>query len=399
MNKGKRIYFDNSATTPVRKEALLIMKRFFDVDYGNASSIHKEGVVARKVLDNARTETSQALNARPQDIIFTPSGTAGNNIALLGVVEYLHRTGMRYEDMHAVTTNIEHSSVREIFEEFTRRGVSITTVAVKENGIVSPREIRDALKRNTVLVSVMYANNEIGTIQPIREIAKEVRHFKKHVLGVPGLGQTHTPYFHTDACQAPLYLSLDTAVLGADLIVVDGQKIYGPKGVGALWIRKGIFLSPILFGGGQEKGLYPGTENIPLIAGFSRAFSLAQIEFVKESARLTILRDFCISEIERNFPTTIINGDKKDRLPNNINISFPDYDTEFLVLQLDANGIACSTKSACALSGTGSYVVSSLGGEDWRSRNTLRISFGRDTRKDDIQILIKTLKRILNKDL
>ncbi|MBI2475962.1 MAG: cysteine desulfurase [Candidatus Taylorbacteria bacterium] len=419
---NKRIYLDCAATTPLDQRVLKVMLPYFGKKFGNPSSIHAEGVDAKKALEAARKSVGGILRARADEMIFTSGGTESNNLAIHGVLNAItdirrldaNKRGLNIsvhqrshqrasaEKLHMVTTNIEHSSVLEPIRALERRGVAVTYVPIEPNGIVDPKKIAAALRPETVLVSVGYANNEIGTIQPISKIAREIRIFRNRLkaqITNPKfkLSNFQTPIFHTDACQAPLYLDCNMDKLGVDLLTLDGHKMYGPKGVGALYIRHGTPIAPMLFGGGQESSLRSTTENVAAIVGFARALEMAASKRDKESARLTKLRDFCHSNILENVGMTevIINGDMKERLPNNLNLSFPGIDTEMLLLRLDALGIACSTKSSCLRDEPGSYVVLALGGGEARAKSTLRFSFGRETTKKDIDYLIIQLVRVI----
>lgn len=405
---AKRIYMDYASTTPLDGRVLKAMLPYFGAKFGNPSSIHAEGVEAKKSLEAARKSVALILNARAVEIIFTGGGTESNNLAIFGICGHLMSTvssvDIRCPQIHIVTTNIEHSSVLEPIRVLERRGAEVTYVSVESNGVVDPQKIAAALRPETVLVSVGYANNEIGTIQPVAKIGKLIKDFrnrlkpqitnhKSQTNSKSQFPKFQTPIFHSDASQAPLYLDCSVERLGVDLLTLDGHKMYGPKGVGVLYVRRSATLAPILFGGGQERGLRSTTENLPLIAGFAKALEIAAAEREKESARLTKLRDLCHSHILQNVGMTkvLINGDMKERLPNNINISIPDLDTEFALLQLDVVGIACSTKSSCLGSEGGSYVVRALGGGEARALSTLRFTFGRQTTKKDIDALLKNL--------
>ncbi len=404
---AKRIYMDYASTTPLDPKVLKAMLPYFGEKFGNPSSIHTEGVEAKKALEAARKSVGLILNARANEMIFTGGGTESNNLAIFGAVRALEKSGVPISKMHFVTTVIEHSSVLECFRELEARGARVTYVPVESNGIVDPRKIAAALRPETVLVSVGYANNEIGTIQPVPKIARGIRNFrdgktqstktKFQTNSKSQFSNFQTPIFHSDASQAPLYLDCSVERLGVDLLTLDGHKMYGPKGIGVLYVRRSVRLAPMLFGGGQERGLRSTTENVPLIVGFAKALEMAAASRVKESVRLTKLRDFCHSNILQNVGMTkmIINGDMKERLPNNINISIPNLDTEFALLQLDAAGIACSTKSSCLGSEGGSYVVRALGGGESRAVSTLRFSFGRGTTKKDVDFLLARLKFLL----
>lgn len=397
---------DYASTTPLDESVLKAMLPCFGKKFGNASSIHAEGVEAKKILDTARRNVARLLQAREREIIFTSGGTESNNLAIFGTVNATaksdkRRTNTVWRGMHIVTTNIEHSSVLEPIRELERRGVSVTYVPVEPNGIVDANKIGAALRPDTVLVSIGYANNEIGTIQPILKIAKFIRDFQNRRLKILNFKlktvKNRLPIFHSDGSQAPLYLNCNVSRLGVDLLTLDGHKMYGPKGVGLLYVKNGVNISPIIFGGGQERGLRSTTENIPLIVGLSKAFEIASKYREKESKRLTSLRDYCYSSVLQNTGIEIVlNGSMENgqRLPNNINISIPGLDVEFATLKLDVSGIACSTKSSCLGSGGGSYVVRALGKGEARALSTLRFTFGRDTTKSDIEYLLKVLAKI-----
>jgi len=389
----KRIYLDYAATTERA---------------GNPSSIHQEGVKAKKMLDEARRKTAAFFGARPEEIIFTSGGTESNNLAIFGAIG----TGK-----HAITTVIEHSSVLECFRELEKRGVKVDYLPVNSEGILELKTLAKALRPETALVSIGYVNGEIGVVQPIGKISKLLKTtYSKMALSgklladqpLPHLAKSlpSTPFrncekllFHCDASQAPLYLNCEKETLGADLITVDGHKIYGPLGAGALFVRKGVNLKPIMFGGGQENSLRPGTENLPAIVGLADALELAKKNREKESKRLATLRDFFISKIKKEIPEAVLNGPPSQgygvAMPNIVNFSFPDKEAEFLALQLDANGIAVATKSACLKNERESYVVKALGGDSRRASSAIRFSFGKDTKKSDLEYTIKVLSNIM----
>lgn len=391
----KKIYLDNAATTAVIKEVKSIMDKYMIEEFGNPNSIHQMGVMAKNAIENVRKSVAVVFNCHLDEIIFNSGGTEGNNTAIFGIFNHLRKNGVKYSDMRAITTNIEHSSVLKCFKELEKRGVKVDYATVEKNGIVDPQKIKKLLKQETVLVSVMYANNEIGTIQPVKEIAKVIRNFRKNL---PSVFKIY-PLFHTDACQAPLFLNLNVQELGVDLMTIDGQKMCGPKGVGALFIKRGIEIEPIIYGGGQERGLRSGTENVPLIAGLGKAIEIAGKNRTKNGERLSKIRDYGIKKIEEKIRTAVLNGDRIKRLPNNINISIPGIDPEFAVLQLDEKGIVCSTKSACLKDEETSYVVSALGNDDKHSKTSLRFSLGLDTVNKDMDYLAKTLTVLFYKNI
>lgn len=375
IKKARKIYLDYAASAEA-----------------NPSSIHFLGIDAKNKLQNARQEMSSLLHARPEEIIFTSGGTESNNLAIQGVVlACLRRQAYQGKNLsHIITTNIEHPSVLETFRLLEKRKLAqISIVPVEANGIVDPKKIKKEIKKNTVLVSVMYANNEIGTIQPIKEISKEIRHWNKENI-------KRKVFFHTDAVQAANYLDLNVEKLGVDLFSLSGSKIEGAGRVGMLYKKKSVPLSNIFGGGDQEMGFRPGTENLPEILKFANALETAQKKKEKESKRLIQLRDYFFSKISSfNF---IVNGDFKNRLPNNINITVPNIPSDLLVIELSVKGIMASAKSACKSGdGKSSYVIKAINPNIKDTDGSLRFSFGRDTKKADIDYTLKALSEILTK--
>lgn len=356
----------------------------------NPSSIHREGVEAKNQLENARTEVAEVLRAQPREIIFTSGGTESNNIAIQGIVFAWKGKGLP----HIITTNIEHPSVLFTFKLMEKRKLAqISIVPVEENGIVDPKKIKKEIKKNTVLVSVMYANNEIGTIQPIREIAKEIRHFRKQKAE----GKNFLPFFHTDAVQAANYLDLSVERLGVDLLSLSGSKIEGSGRVGALYKKNETPLERVFGGGDQEMGLRPGTENLPEILKFSHALKSTQKIKEKEAERLIKIRNYFLNKIVENFQI-ILNGDLENRLPNNINITIPKIPSDLLVIELSAKGIMASAKSACkSLDAQASHVIEAIRQGKKGGNDSLRLTLGRGTSKKDIDAAILALSRILTK--
>lgn len=406
----KRIYLDNAAITPVDKKVLKEMVKYSKPEFANPSSLHVEGVNAKKVVNGARKQIADLIHGHADEIVFTGTGTEANNIAINGLIVWLaaeQKIGTK--PLHMITSVVEHPSVLECAKWLEGQGVAVDYVGVDEKGILNLKELKEKIRPNTCLVSIMTVNNEIGTIQPITEIAKTVRAARKtntiaQALAERGAKDTELfafPYFHTDASQAPLFLNLDTRIMGVDLITFDGQKIYGPRGIGALWVRRGIPLATITRGGGQEKGIRSGTENVAAIAGLAKAFELAAENREKESVRLTELRDYFISELmklsSKYNQKIVLNGDQQERIPNNINVSFLGLDNEFLLLQLDAKGIACSTKSSCMRDENESYVLAALGLPVDIARTSLRFSLGKDTKKRHLDFVLKKLATIFEK--
>ena len=403
VSPKKRIYLDFASTTPCDPKVLKAMLPFLGGSFANPASLYLEGVEMKKKIKDARKVCADILFAHQDEIIFTGSGTESNNLAILGIHTRLVEEGVK--KLHYVTSTIEHASVLEVFKELERRGASVTYVAPNEMGIINPSEIKKALLPHTALVSIMYSNNEIGTIQDIREIAKVVRHFRKtKVRPFPSQSSSSRsdlglPFLHTDASQSANYLNLNVEQLGVDLMTLDGSKIYGPKGVGMLYKKRRVFISPIIFGGGQEQGLRSGTENVAGIIGFTTALSMVQSDKAKESKRLVVLRDWLIKNILATFPESILNGHKVERLPNNVNICFPNLDAEFAVLQLDARGISCSSVTSCKnlTLDSSSYVIEAIRQkrEENCAKSSLRISLGRSTSKQDLTVLLKALKEVM----
>ncbi|MEY2671765.1 MAG: hypothetical protein RL687_182 [Candidatus Parcubacteria bacterium] len=390
MFQKRKIYLDYASMTPIDKKVAKLVSSIASRTELNPNAIHSGGVSARFTVEDARKSIAKSINALKDEIFFVGSGTESDALAILGLIKNSSQLP------HIVTTNIEHSAVLEnckILE--SRGGAEVTYVNVEENGIVDPKKIREAIRENTVLVSVIYANNEIGTIQPIREIAKEIRHYKKH-----NGNKNEFPFFHTDAAQAMNYLDTENVDrLGVDMMSFNSTKIYGPKGVAVLYKKRGIELSPLYSGGGQEGGLRSGTENVPAIAGIALALEIANKIKNKEVDRLTSLRDYAISKLlnltERSGYKIILNGDSDNRLPNNINITVEGVSSELLVVELDAKGIEVSERSACSAdSDTGSHVIRALRSD---SNDSIRITLGRETKKSDLDYLITSLEKILIK--
>lgn len=396
----KKIYLDNSATTKVDKVVVTAMSKYWSEDFGNPSSIHSMGLKAKVVLQKARKTISSFLNAHDREIVITSGGTEANNLAIFGLVNAERQKGRKYSDIHIITTEIEHSSIYECLKELESRGAKIDYLKVNQYGLINPKDLRELITKYTLLVSVGYANSEIGVIQPIKEIIKEIRHKRKEFTE----NRFSVPYFHIDASQAGLYLNMNVEELGVDLMTLDAQKMYGPKGIGVLYIRNGVEISPIIFGGGQEKGLRSGTENVPLIVGMACALELAWKNKNKESVRLEKLRDNFFTNVKKIIPNIIINGDLKNRLPNNINISIPGQDGEMMVLRLDELGIICSSASACASGEGESKVVRKIAEKtessseeiNTRAQSTIRFSLGKETNIGNIKTLLKSLKKAVS---
>lgn len=392
--KKPRIYCDYASTTPTDPRVVLAMKPFWNTSFHNPSSLYEEAVLVKKVVGDARTRIAQLLGIQSREIVFTGSGTESANMAVLGIYEAAKKNWKREKPPHIIVSAIEHPAVLESAREVSRRGGAITILPVSEKGIVNVEELKKSIIPETVLVSVMYANNEIGTIQPIREIGTMLKTVRAERLGG---GNTTPLYFHTDASQAFNYCDCTMSMLGADLMTLDGSKVCGPKGVGLLVVRGTIELQPVIFGGGQEQGKRSGTENVPFIVGFAEALEIAAEMRKEESKRLLALRDHCIEQLLKEIPHARLNGDEKSRVPNNVNICIPHIDSEFAVIKLDREGIACSSASSCSSHApdSRSYVLEALGQGRECAGSSLRFTFGRGTTRKDIEQLIKIVPRVV----
>ncbi len=381
MKYPKTIYLDYAATTPVDPAVLEAMLPYFADNFYNPSASY---LAAKSVADDvkkARESVAFWLGAKPSEIIFTAGGTEANNLATSGIVD-------QYPDGNVVVSVIEHESILEPANKYNNKEVKAT-----KDGIVDVSYLEKIVDDKTVLVSVMYANNEIGTIQPIKEIAKLLQKIRKSRANS---NNKRPIYLHTDACQAGNYLDLHTASLGVDLMTLNSGKIYGPKQSGALYIRTGVVISAQILGGGQERGLRSGTENVSSIIGFAKALEIAQEMRPVEAKRLAEIRDDFIRQLIKNFPDCEINGSLKKRLPNNISVTFPGVDNERLMMQLDEKGIMCAVGSACSASNDEpSHVLKAIGLSDKRAQSTLRFSLGRKTTKKDVNTVIQALKELL----
>ncbi len=382
----KKIYLDHAATTPIRPEVEKSMEPYFDKVFGNPSSLHSFGREAKIAVDDAREKVAGVFGRRSQEIIFTSGGTESCNLALFGIARAHKDKGK-----HIIISKIEHHAVLHAAMELESEGFEITYLDVDKDGLVDPKALAKAIRKDTILVSVMYANNEIGTIEPIAEIGKEIlkkRREYKHIY----------PFFHTDACQATGYLDLNVDRLHVDLMTINGSKMYGPKGAGVLYLSKGTNLKPMLYGGGQEFSYRSGTENLPGIVGLAEALLLAQKEKMKESARVKKLRDKLIKGIEKNIPDVKLNGHAEKRLPNNVNMTITDIEGEAMLLYLDELGIAASTGSACTSTTLDpSHVLLALGLPYEDAHGSLRLTLGKENTEKDVDYLLKVLPDIVEK--
>jgi cysteine desulfurase len=376
----QRIYLDHNATTPLLPAVVDRMTAVLRDEFGNPSSVHHFGQQAKAVLDEARTDVANLISAEPSEVLFTSGGTEADNIAIRGAAEALEAAGRR----HLVASAIEHEAVLNTLKALARRGWRTTLLPVDQSGILSPAALRDALADDTAVVSVMHANNEIGTIQPIAELARVA-----HERGA---------LFHTDAVQSAGKIAINVKTLGVDMLSMSAHKFYGPKGVGALWIRRGLRVSPIVTGGRQERGRRAGTENVAGIVGMGVAARIASGKMEDEGRRLSALRDRLESGILRSVPGTAVNGSAVARVPNTTNISFDRVEAESLLIGLDLQGIAVSTGSACS-SGTlePSHVLKAMGFNAHRTQNSIRFSLGAANTEAEVDRVIAVLPGIVEK--
>jgi cysteine desulfurase len=385
-NTARRVYLDNSATTPVDPRVASAMARAVVENFGNASSVHSFGQQARAAVDRARREVASLIGAKQNEIVFTSGGTEANNLAIRGLGEAAANHGR-----HVITSSIEHPSVAGVCTELEKRGWEVTRLPVYRNGIVKVEDVAASLRSDTVLISIMVANNEIGTIQPIAEIGAFVR--EKRAAGQKSL------WFHTDAVQAAGRLRLNVDELGCDLLTMSAHKLYAPKGTGALYVRRGVRLHGQNVGGHQERERRAGTENVPGIVAFGEAVKLAREEFGQRSDHDRELRDRFETAATRRVPDIVLNGDRDRRLGHLSNMSFRFIEGEGLLINLDLEGVAVSTGSACS-SGTlePSPVIRALGLDEELARGSIRFSFGKDNTEADVdytvEVLVKAVERL-----
>lgn len=393
----RRVYLDNSATTPVDPRVLDAMLPYLREDFGNASSIHYFGQRAKAAVDKARHQVASLINSRPNEIVFTSGGTESNNLAIGGLIELYAGVSSSHRSphvskgspqpaskWHVVASTIEHPAVKNVIEDLEKQGIiEIAWLPVYENGIIRIDDVKEAIRPETVLISVMTANNEIGTIQPIAEIGRLVRELRKSSQKI---------WFHTDAVQAVGKIAVDVEELGCDLLSLSGHKIYAPKGIGALYVRRGTRLHSQNLGGRQERGVRGGTESVPLIVALGAACELAESEFRENGQRLGALRDRLETSVAEAVTDIAFNGDRTNRLPNISNISFRGIEGEGLLINLDMKGIAVSTGSACS-SGSlePSPVIRALGREDELARGAIRFSLGHENTAEDIDYVLEHL--------
>lgn len=378
--KEKYIYLDHAAGTPLDPEVATLMSSFENL-YENPSSIHKKGRHAKQTVNDAKIKIGNILEANPEEIIFTGSGTESDNLAVLGIARANKEFGK-----HIIISAIEHKAVTESVKHLKKEGFELTIIPVKRDGTIYTEKCVEAIRPDTILVSVIYANNEIGTIQPIEELSQEICKFKK---------EKSFPLLHTDACQTPGLLPISVKKLGVDLMTLNSSKCYGPKGVGLLYKKNGIKIQPLIFGGSQEFGTRPGTENTTAIIGFAKALETAEEKRSEESKRLKKLQTEFIESILKSVPGSILNGSTTNRLPNNVHISIPNIEGESVLLLLEEEGIAVSTGSACSsFNLEPSHVLRAIGQNDELIHGSLRFSFGRSTTKKDLDYTLDKLIKI-----
>jgi cysteine desulfurase len=382
MKKSSAIYCDYAAATPMAPEVIAAMQPFWTENFYNPSAIYLAGKEAATVLQSARERVAHWLGVRPSEIVFTAGGSEANNLAIHGVMR-------QFPDANCVVSAVEHDSVLKAAERYACK-----LAPVGDDGRVNTQEIARLIEDNTVLVSVMFANNELGTLQPVREIAKNLQ-FVREQRRKSG---NKTPlYLHTDACQAAQYFDLQVGKLGVDLLTINGSKLYGPKQVGALYVRAGISLTPLIDGGGQEFGLRSGTENVSGAIGLATALELAQLQRSDETVRQKQLQQHFEQELTAGIPAIVINGGKH-RLPNITHITLEGIDNERVMMELDERGVQCAVGSACsASSDEPSHVLTAIGLNDSQARASLRFSFGRQTTEADVQTVAHTLASVLAK--
>ena len=377
MNKIK--YFDHASTTPVKEEVLKEMIPYFNLEFGNPSSLYSIGRRNRRAVEEAREKVARAINAKPNEIYFTSCGSESDNLAIKGIAfENKHKGN------HIITSKIEHPAVLNTCKMLEQEGFKVTYLDVNKKGLIDLKILEESITDKTILISIMFANNEIGTIQPIKEIGK--------------IAKKHNIYFHTDAVQAMGNIKIDVNNMNIDSLSMSAHKFYGPKGVGALYIREGIPFKKLQDGGHQEKDKRAGTENVPGIVGLGKAIEIANNNIDRYNKKLVYLRDYYINQVEEKIPDVKLNGDRVNRLPGNANFSFKYVDGEELLLDLDAKGIAASSGSACS-SGTDapSHVLLAIGLTAETAKGALRITMGEENTKEDIDYLVKNLIEIVDR--
>lgn len=370
------IYLDNAASTQIHEQVLEEMLPYLQDQFGNPSSIHRYGRLAHKAIEKARKLVADLINADPSEIFFTSGGTESNNTALSGIMK-------KYPKCQLVTTSIEHDAILEPCKKLKSQGYDVVYLPVDKFGLVSPKSLEDSISDKTKLVSIMFGNNEIGTIEPIEELAK--------------ICKSKKIFFHTDAVQAVGKIPINVKELGIDLLSISSHKINGPKGIGALYVRRGVSLDPLIFGGGQENGLRSGTENVANIVGFGKACDIAKNNFSKNIISMKKLRDSLINQVQQEIPSVTLNGHPEKRLPNNAHFTFLGINGEDLIIKLDENNIAASTGSACSVrTQKASHVLQSMGFSHEQITGSLRLTVGVSNTQEDIDQTVKVLKNVVS---
>lgn len=385
--KIRSVYLDHAATTPMDERVFLSMKPYFTKEFGNASALYNLGREAQKAVNKARKTIAELIHALPENITFTGSGSESDNLAIYGIARAHEKQGK-----HIVSIAIEHHAVLNPLKNLEKQGFEITYVPIDKQGVVNPQAVAKAIRKDTILVTIMHANNEVGSIQPIADIGRAILKFRKE-------NKTPYPFFHSDACQAAGYLDLDVEKSHVDLMTINGSKVYGPKGVGILYARRGLKLEPIILGGGQERGLRAGTENTPAIVGLAKALELVKNDAEKESVRLRQLTKYFYEKIKKIIPDIQLNGPEigDKRLPNNLNVTFKNIEGEAMLLYLDEYGIMCSTGSACTSESLEpSHVLRAMGMPHELAHGSLRFTFGHNNSKADIDYIMKYLPAIVS---
>ncbi len=378
---SNNLYFDHAAATPLDPVVLEVMLPYFSENFYNPSAMYSSAQSIAKDIAAARAVVGNLLGAHPSEVIFTAGGTEANNLAIRGVME-------RYPGKNMIISAIEHDSILEPARLYDNQ-----ELPVHADGRIDTESVRSAINDDTVLVSIQYANNEIGTVQPIADIGQII----KEIKSARRESGNETPlFFHTDACQVPLYLDVHVSRLGVDLLTLNGGKMYGPKQSGMLYVARGVVLLPLILGGGQERNIRSGTENVAAMIGFAKALEMAQISRKIEGQRLSELRDYCMTELAKQIPTLEITGSKKYRLPNNVHVTIQNVDNERLLFELDESGIMAAAGSACsASSDEPSHVLAALGCSVEMARSSLRFTFGRATDKAAIDTLVESLAKLV----
>lgn len=372
-------YFDNSATTKIKEEVLEEMFPYLSVQYGNPSSIYSIGRSAKRAIEEARRKVASLINCKPEEIYFTSCGSESDNTALKGIA-YANKN----KGKHIITSKIEHPAILHSCQNLENNGFEVTYLDVDKDGFVNLETLKNSIRKDTILISIMFANNEIGTIEPIEEIAK-IAH-KNNII------------FHTDAVQAVGNIPIDVQKMDIDMLSLSGHKIYAPKGVGALYVKKGIEFERFIDGGHQEKNKRAGTENVAQIVALGKACQIAEKGLEEYKNKLKNLRDYCLKELKENIPNIHINGNMEKRLPGNLNISFQNIDSSELLFELDSLGICASGGSACSSGDNSpSHVLTAIGTPNNLTKGAIRFSFGDFNTKEDIDYLVKSLRKIINK--